>query len=210
MTQVTFTEDYEGIAQMPNSSSTWLSLSNHENCSIDSEDELSPVVFRYSNGVKPSLVVKKPTNGINLAKKDSRWENDTNYDSSASDSDEEVHAITEEQSLMSEREYMLLTQRVFYLVQETKESKYKGLLSPIILRNKMYDFLSSRSLPSTDELLFEEWDFSISPQIRSYPDTMEKRNFASASIKAKRWTSSSAKKSQPFTSLFDYLTQMNC
>jgi hypothetical protein len=111
---------------------------------------------------------------------------------------------------MSEREYMLLTQRVFYLVHETKESKYKGLISPILLRNKMYDFLSTRSLPSTDDLLFEECDFSISPQIRSYPDTMKKMNVASEKMRVRRSISSSAKKVRPFTSLFDYLTQMNC
>jgi hypothetical protein len=110
---------------------------------------------------------------------------------------------------MSERDYMLLTQKVFYLVQETKNSKHKGFLSPILLRNKMYEFLSARSLPSTDDLLFEECDFAISPQIRSYPDTMKRKKFISESLRVKRTKSYLAKNNQAFTSLFDYLSQMN-
>jgi hypothetical protein len=194
---------------MPSTSNTYLCFSTDENWTIDSEDELSPAISRFSNWIKPSIVIKKPTNRINLDQKDSKWDENTNYDSSASESDEENQGITEEQSKMSERDYMLLTQKVFYLVQETKNSKHKGFLSPILLRNKMYEFLSARSLPSTDDLLFEECDFAISPQIRSYPDTMKRKKFISESLRVKRTKSYLAKSNQAFTSLFDYLTQMN-
>ena len=210
MTQLIFATANEGHSHMPKASDEFLFLSIDESCTKESEDELSPAISRLSFGIKPSLVIKKPSNSINLDQSGGKSDYNTNYDSSASESDEETQGILEEKSQMSEREYLMLTQKVFYLVQETKDSKHKGLLSPILLRNKMYDFLAERSLPSSDDMLFEECDFATSPQIRSYTDGMRKKKSLSANIKVKRSKSHFVKNSKGFSSLFSYLSQANC
>ena len=61
-------------------------------------------------------------------------------------------------NLITEEDYLYLMERTFYLVKEAKESRHRPLASPLILRNKMYEFFSRKSSPLETHMLFEEVD----------------------------------------------------
>jgi len=187
--------------------------------SIDSEDDDyivdlddSPIqIGNIFSGVKPSLKFKKPSNKvIRISSSNSKAEYETQCDSLDNCSDVDCVESYEMQSLMSEDDYMELTERIFFLVKETKQAKSRGLISPIVLRNKLYDLLDTKKTPVNPELLFEECNFTNSTQIRSYPDKMiRQKGMLSDSMKRRR-TSVRSVNDSPLSSLMSFLTQTNC
>lgn len=160
-------ESDEDFVQLPNSSG-YRSTGSHPYCgskvSLDSSDS-------HNKGgcfeVRKSLEFKKPSNLSPSKSSGSNFDSDTQCDTLDSDSEEEIFTMTEEEFKISQENYQIIVQRSYTLVREAKESKFRGLSSCMILRNKLFELYSQKELESSPDLFFTEFNFSSEETIRN-------------------------------------------
>lgn len=160
-------ESDEDFVQLPNSSG-YRSTGSHPYCgskvSLDSSDS-------HNKGgcfeVRKSLEFKKPSNLSPSKSSGSNFDSDTQCDTLDSDSEEEIFTMTEEEFKISQKNYQIIVQRSYTLVREAKESKFRGLSSCMILRNKLFELYSQKELESSPDLFFTEFNFSSEETIRN-------------------------------------------
>lgn len=161
-----YIDEEEGCAQTPNSSSNWLFIVSDEADALEKEEECNLAMISLSSKVNSSIKFRRPSNAKTWNKRSSSYEEDTQCDTLEDESDEESIVMTEEEAQTSRAQYLRLMQRTYYVVKETKEARYRGLLSPILLRNKLYEFLAVKTTPVEPDMLFEVCDFKKTPTIR--------------------------------------------
>ena len=113
-----------------------------------------------------SITFRKPINVDFVGYHSGSNDFDTQCDTSEEDSDEDCDTLVQASFQMSRVEYLNLVEKSWFLVKEAKESRYRGLLSPILLRQKMYDVLTRKSAPLSNEILFEKCDLTKTETIR--------------------------------------------
>ncbi|CAI2385197.1 unnamed protein product [Moneuplotes crassus] len=127
----------------------------------DMDENFSSFIGMPSLTVNTSLTFKKPTNeefkGI--------FEELTQCDSINTDSEGE-HLFDEAQCLMDEEEYVELMERTFFLVKDSLDRRFRPLLSPTLLKNKMYRILQQRPSLVEQDILFEEGALEKSTTIK--------------------------------------------
>lgn len=67
---------------------------------------------------------------------------------------------------MDEQDYVELMERTFFLVKDARDRRFRPLLSPSLLKNKMYGILHKRPSLVEQDLLFEEGDLEKSTRIK--------------------------------------------
>lgn len=207
--------DEEGVAQTPNISFNKLRKRSDDEISIDHDDEKRVSVLIPSSKINSSITFKKPTNKIEYSKRGNSFEAETSCDSSANESDDESPCMTPEEAMFSEQQYLALMRRTYFVVKETKQAKFKGLSSPVLLRSKLYDLLSMKSTPCDTDMLFEEGDLNRHTTIKrnSEPMVYTPKTFSSSLKATKPRRRTSAKLSlqnDSVSSFFDFLTSVNC
>jgi hypothetical protein len=113
-----------------------------------------------------SITFRKPINIDIVGHHSNPNDFDTQCGTTEEDSDEDCDTFVPVSFQMSQVEYLNLVEKAWYLVKETKESRYRGLLSPVLLRQKMYDILTRKSAPLSNEILFEKCDLTKTETIR--------------------------------------------
>lgn len=204
----------EGVIQTPKNTNGCSFIRGWDSKCLEKEDESNPSIAVPFCKVNRSIVFRKPTNFEKVATRSSSYDADTQCDSLGDESDDSLGSITEEQAYLSEREYMRLMTRTFYLVKETKESRHKGLASPHVLRNKLYDLLSRKTTPVDPEYFFQECDYSKNATIRrlSTPKLANTKASFSKSFNRKSRAKTTHTKNgieTAFDSVMQYLTKMN-
>ena len=157
-------EFVEGEAQAPNDSFNFVFLQDDTPRESDTEEEFSPTLGLPSQCINTSITFKKPSN-TTKGPKSAIFDEDTQCETQSDDSDLLSNCSEEDFCSMSEEDYLHLMERTSFLVREAKESKRRGLMSPSLLRNKMYDLLSRKSTPLEANFLFEEGDLDKSEAI---------------------------------------------
>lgn len=160
-------ESDEDLVQVPNSSG-YRSAGSHpywgSKVSLDLSDNKNKIgCFE----VRKSLEFKKPSNFSPSKSIGSNFDSDTQCDTSDSDSEEEIFTMTEEEFKISQENYQIIVQRSYTLVREAKESKFRGLSSCAILRNKLFELYSQNELECSSDLFFTEFNFSLEETIRN-------------------------------------------
>ncbi|CAI2384968.1 unnamed protein product [Moneuplotes crassus] len=135
----------------------------------DVDENFSSAIGLASLTVKTSLTFKKPTN---QESKTHSFDEDTQCES-FTDSDGDV-TLEDNECMMSEEEYVDLMEKTFFLVKDALDRRFRPLLSPTILKNKMYSILRKSPVLVEPDLLFEEGALEKSitmKRTRSHPTT---------------------------------------
>jgi hypothetical protein len=159
-------EDEEGYAQMPMTSCHIVFGTCESNLEINSTEETDSVAGMPWTKMNESITFRKPINVDVVGHHSGSNDFDTQCETSEEDSDEDCDTFVPASFQMSRAEYMNLVEKSWFLVKEAKESRYRGLLSPILLRQKMYDVLTRKSAPLSNEILFEKCDLTKTETIR--------------------------------------------
>lgn len=162
------TEDEESSIQIPHESNNkGFCVREGELEELDT-DKISPLLHAPSCRINTSITFKKPSNYKFPTTRASSYDADTQCDSVDSDSDEDSPIIAEPQWKMTPTDYLKLMERTWFLVKETKERRFRGLASPIVLRHKLYEILSRHSAPANPDFLFVQGDLGKGSTIRRF------------------------------------------
>lgn len=74
--------------------------------------------------------------------------------------------MTADQIQAFEKEYYGCHERYYFLVKEAKESKFRGLSSPMLLKEKLYQIRFAKREHFQSDFLFEECDYAKESTIR--------------------------------------------
>lgn len=159
-------DDEEGYAQTPMRSCHIVFGTCESNLEINSTEETNSIAGMPSTKMNESIRFRKPINVDVVGNPPNSNDFDTQCETTEEDSDEDCDTFVPATFQMSQVEYLRLVEKTWFLVKETKESRYKGLLSPILLRQKMYDVLTRKSAPLSNEILFEKCDLTKTETIR--------------------------------------------
>lgn len=160
------TEDEEGSAQTPNGSFGYLFKTCESELEMDWNEEVESAVGVPSTKINASLTFRKPKNNEMNSNRLNCYDDETQCETTE-ESEEDLNPFEPSSSQMTESDYLKLMERTWFLVKETKESKHKWLASPFILRQKLYDVLSRKSAPLSNDFLFEKSDLTKTTTIRS-------------------------------------------
>ena len=210
-----YVDQDEGCAQTPNSSSNWLFIVSDETDALEKEEECNHAVISMSSKVNSSIKFRRPSNAKPWNIRSSSYDEDTQCDTCEDESDDDSIVMTEEEAQTSREQYLRLMHRTYYVVKETKEARYRGLLSPILLRNKLYDFLAVKTTPVEADMLFEVCDFKKTPTIRQksrsvMENTQNQRLSKTFNKKSLRRSMDKGETvEEAFSSLFNFLATVN-
>ena len=133
-------EDYdvdEWCAQLPNST-VYKSLGNvSKNSPWNQEWTLIEDNSLSWLEIKKSIEFRKPSNENQNIFIRSLSDFDTQWDSSDSESDDEWCEMDEEELKIAEENYNMVVDRWYALVRGAKESKFRGIISIMLLREKI-------------------------------------------------------------------------
>lgn len=160
------TEDDEGSAQTPNGSFSYLFKTCESELDLDWSEEVDPTVGVPSTKINASITFRKPKNNEVAVNRPNLYDDETQWQTTE-ESEEDSNPFEQASSQMTESDYLKLMERTWFLVKETKESRHKWLASPFILRQKLFDVLSRKSAPLSNDFLFEKSDLTKTTTIRS-------------------------------------------
>lgn len=207
-------EGEEGTAQIPkhHGSDTYLEID--DDCIEEHEDEHQLSVPMSPSMIKTSIKFKKPSNETPKFQRINSYELETQCDTSESESDDEDNLMTSEQAQIAEEQYLFIMERAYYLVRETKESRHRTLLSPIVLRHKLYEMLAYKTTPVQTDMLFEEANLAKNETLRG-PSFLKleetSRKFSKTySKKLHKRRKTTKPEADMFSQLLNFLTKTNC
>ena len=137
--------DDEGVVKRPHifTNTTVPKITFGDDDPIDDVEE-ETIEFTHTH-IKTSLVFRKPTDKcLEVSRKSFGEDTETQCDSSYCDSDDEIDLLDDEQAKQAQLMYLRIMEKAHYLVKITKESKFRGYASPMLLQNKLYDILQSK------------------------------------------------------------------